>query len=81
MNEKPGLTGRQRMRLRYLPEVADIRRRLARTIRNLFEVYALLCDELFCYDHSGITPMLVFEQDQFGCRIEGGLAVTGGVTP
>jgi predicted ABC-type ATPase len=46
-----------------------IRRRFPRSLHNLFTVYAELCDEVYCYDHSASVPVLVFEQDQYGRRI------------
>ena len=44
-------------------------RRYPRTIKNLFELYAPLCDELFFYDNSVPEPKGVFVQEANGQRI------------
>lgn len=51
-----------------IPDAA-IARRYPRTIKNLFELYAPLCDELFFYDNSEPEPELIFEETQDGRRI------------
>ncbi len=51
-----------------IPDTA-IARRYPRTIKNLFELYAPLCDELFFYDNSEPEPELIFEETQDGRRI------------
>ncbi|MCF7957139.1 MAG: zeta toxin family protein [Phycisphaerae bacterium] len=37
-----------------------IRRRYPRLIKNFKEIYYHLCDEIFCYDNSGMTPKRIF---------------------
>lgn len=44
-----------------IPE-ADIRRRFPRSLANLFEAYAPVCDHVVCYDNAGNEPALIFEQ-------------------
>ena len=51
-----------------IPDKA-IYRRYPRTIRNLFDLYSPLCDQLFFYDNSGSAPELIFEQDNSGRRV------------
>jgi predicted ABC-type ATPase len=51
-----------------IPDEAIVRR-YPRTTKNLFELYAPLCDELFFYDNSAPEPKLIFEENQFGRRI------------
>ena len=43
-----------------------IYRRYPRTIRNLFELYAPLCDSVFIYDNSGPVAELVFSRTPSG---------------
>jgi predicted ABC-type ATPase len=51
-----------------IPDDAIIRR-YPRTIKNLFELYAPLCDELFLYDNSDSEPKLIFEENHDGRRV------------
>lgn len=44
-----------------IPDAA-IARRYRRTVSNFLNVFAPLCDEVFCYDNSGFKPRLVCEQ-------------------
>jgi predicted ABC-type ATPase len=46
-----------------------IYRRYPRAIHNFVEVYAPLCDKVFCYDNSNPKPVLIFEQDEKGQKI------------
>lgn len=39
-----------------------ILRRYKRTVSNFLNVFAPLCDEVFCYDNSTLKPLLVFEE-------------------
>jgi predicted ABC-type ATPase len=51
-----------------IPDEAIVRR-YPRTTKNLFELYAPLCDELFFYDNSAPEPELLFEETQDGRQI------------
>ena len=45
-----------------VPEI-DVRRRFARTLRNLFTLYRPLCDTLHFFDNSSDVPRLVFKDE------------------
>lgn len=44
-----------------------IARRYVRTVSNFLNIFAPLCDEVFCYDNSSMEPVPVFS-DQKGTR-------------
>lgn len=44
-----------------IPDEA-IERRYCRTISNLLGIFAPLCDEVLCYDNSGLDPVLLFAE-------------------
>jgi predicted ABC-type ATPase len=41
---------------------ADIKRRFPRSLANLFDDYASVCDLVICHDNTNDEPILVFEQ-------------------
>ena len=40
-----------------------IYRRYPRLIKNFKNMYRQLCDEIYCYDNSGVTPKIIFYQN------------------
>jgi predicted ABC-type ATPase len=44
----------------------SIRRRYARSLRNLLELYAPLCDSTVCFENAGEFPRLVFAETPEG---------------
>lgn len=47
----------------------DIHRRFPRSLANLLNCYAPLCDQVSCYDNTSETPTLIFEQSVDARRI------------
>lgn len=46
----------------HVPE-PDVRRRYARTLPNLLQLYRPLADTLHCFDNSGEEPQLIFKDE------------------
>ena len=49
---------------------AAIVRRYPRSLHNLLEYYAPLCDSTLCFDNSGTEPEVIFVQDATGRTVE-----------
>jgi len=47
----------------------DIKRRFPRSLDNLINRYAPLCDQTICFDNSSETAQIVFRQDKSGIEI------------
>ena len=51
-----------------IPE-QTIYRRYPRLLKNFKEMYRHLCDEIYCYDNSGVVPKIIFYQNKDETKI------------
>jgi len=49
--------------------INDIKRRFPRSLDNLINRYAPLCDQTYCYDNSYETPQIIFRQNKVETEI------------